>query len=310
MGFKSLKVLQDNFASGGHFSLAHELESIIKESEDKPRIVVIHASPRNKKICPGQDGKTKDIALTAVKRLGKKAKVDVLDLSVQGDGVIVQPCKGCVSTAGGYHCQWRCTCYSKDSKDLPDYMHNNDVYSKLEKADGFAVFCPINWYAPPTQLKAMFDRLVCANLTLTKDQAVEIFDGDIKDATKTRKAAKEGTHDHLLKNHLEGKFAAFYVHGDNGADDYENKKMPESWDSKTEKKVGGDPKNAILPLIAQCKYSGIFVPDDLVWSKYFGEGLDYATGNDVYDDDKILFNEAEALLNRLIDTIKNSKKKE
>ncbi len=26
---------------------------------------------------------------------------------------IIQPCKGCISTAGGYHCHFPCSCYHK-----------------------------------------------------------------------------------------------------------------------------------------------------------------------------------------------------
>lgn len=310
MSHPKLKIISQNLLARGEKELSSKLDSIIKSSQrfGKTKIVVFAASPRSKKTCPGEDGKTLEIAKRAVKSLPKDVSVDFIDLSVKGDGVVVQPCKGCVSTAGGYMCHWQCTCYGPDSynKDLPDKMYEDDIYTKLERADGFAVFAPVNWYSVPTQVKAMFDRLVCANLTLTKHQAFDILDIG-KNVKKTTELSKSGEYDDWLKNHLEGKFAAFFIHGNGGADDYKNKPLPDSFDEKTEAEVGGA-KAAIMPIVAQCKYSGIYVPDDLIFAKHINEGLDYAEANDVFDKKDFIFKNAEKLLGKLVSHIEKSKR--
>ena len=84
-------------------------------------------------------------------------------------------------------------------------MYEADIYTKLEQCDGFLVITPIHWYSVSTQVKAMFDRLVCANQTITKDQAEEIFGkGNIKKSELVGSAELSGQYKHLLKNHLEG----------------------------------------------------------------------------------------------------------
>ena len=65
--------------------------------------------------------------------------------------------------------------------------------------------------------------MVCINQTLTREQAQEIFDSDVKNSTKTAKFEKTDVYCELKKNHWEGKIAAFYAHGDDGADDYKCK---------------------------------------------------------------------------------------
>ena len=42
-------------------------------------------------------------------------------------------------------------------------MWDLDLYARLDLADAWAVIGPVNWYGPSTNLKAMFDRLVCMN---------------------------------------------------------------------------------------------------------------------------------------------------
>ncbi len=42
-------------------------------------------------------------------------------------------------------------------------MWNLDIYARLDMADVWAIIGPINWYAPSSNLKLMFDRLVCMN---------------------------------------------------------------------------------------------------------------------------------------------------
>jgi multimeric flavodoxin WrbA/intein/homing endonuclease len=191
-----------------------------------------------------------------------------------------------------------CSCYSKESK-IPDLMYEADVYDKLEKCDGFIIITPIHWYSVSTQVKAMFDRLVCANQTITKEQALEIFgQGNIKNSTLTGEAELSGEFKHLLKNHLEGKWAGFYAHGDDGANDYDGN-QPETGDKSW------DVKNAVLPLVYQCRYSGINSPDDLIESFYINKGIDYYQANLDFDKSTEFLKRADSLIERMIDYINN-----
>lgn len=178
-------------------------------SGKNPTVVVIQGSARSKDCCPGENSKSHKIIEEITKF--EKINFDVIDLSVQCDGVIVQPCKACVSTAGGFHCHYECDCYSKDNKDVPDFMHNNDVYKRIKNSDGIFVCTPINWSSVSSVVKSFFDRLVCCNLTITDKEAKYIFDGDVKNPKKTKAAEQSGNYNYLLKNHYEGKHAAFLL---------------------------------------------------------------------------------------------------
>lgn len=282
--------------------LADVSKKMLKRAqESKVRVMVFQGSARNAENCPDQWGKTRSVIQHAIEAAPDWMEVDYCDLSVRDDGNIIQPCKACVSTAGGFHCHWPCSCYAKDDEDFPDLMHNEDIYARLKKADGFVVYTPINWYAPPSVVKSMFDRLVCANLTITKEQAEQLYGkDDIKNAEKTRAAEKSGKYHHLLKNHLEGKTAAFFIHGDDGAADYKEyvpegpnehlEAMPDTLIEHMKHVDGGrpdegavnDPKVAIRPIVWQCRYSGIDVPDDLVIGVHVNKGVGYAEGNDQF----------------------------
>jgi len=60
-------------------------------------------------------------------------------------------------------CVWPCNCYEKGSWGLPDLKWNLDLYARLDLADAWAIIGPVNWYSCSSNLKAMFDRLVCMN---------------------------------------------------------------------------------------------------------------------------------------------------
>lgn len=98
-------------------------------------------------------------------------------------------------------------------------------------------------------------------------------DSNIKNNELTEYLERSGKYDKLLKNHLEGKYAAFFVHGDDGALDYNRKELPKSMENIKE---DTDPKLSIIPIVQQCCYSGIFVPEDLIIAKYMNKGvIDY-----------------------------------
>lgn len=263
---------------------------IRKLGASKPKILLFQGSPRSEKSCSGQKSKSEKLCEYLLDKWSPFVDFKYIDLSVKN--IIIQPCKGCVSTSNGMHCHWKCTCYIKNSKQAPDLMYEADIYDSLEVCDAFLVVSPIHWYSVSSQVKSMFDRLVCANQTLTKEQAIEILgDGNIKTADLTGQAELEGKYKHLLKNHLEGKVASFYLHGDDGANDYEGN-QPYTGD------LSWDVKNSIMPLVYQCRYSGIDAPDHLIEAFYINKGLDYYEAN--LQPNEELYSRADKLMDRIL----------
>lgn len=262
----------------------------------KKKVVLIIGSARNSDCCPDDKSKTHKIADKIRKEFSDVVNFEVLDLSVKCDGVNVQPCKGCTSTSA-FHCHWPCSCYSKKS-DPKDFMFQNDAYKKLEECDGFFVLTPINWSSCSSVVKSFFDRLVCASLSITVDEAKEIFEGDIKDSRKTRLAEKSGKYNGMLKNHLEGKVAGFFAQGNEGGSDYrefaKNKTkllpvIPQSM-IEYEKTHGKEDVSKLLdPLVRQCVYSGIRVPDDCIKVETYGFGVSYSEVNDLFEKEEKLY---------------------
>lgn len=273
---------------------------------------MVQGSPRNQHNCPGEWPKTTYL-VQAIHKAIKGVEFDVLDLSVgfaQGDptrNVVVQPCKGCVSTSP-LHCAFPCTCWGPGTADegVPDLMHDRHVYRRIQDADGFCVITPVHWYSVSSQVKAMFDRLVCANLTVTRTDALRIF-GSIeahKDPTRTKAAAASGEHDGKARNHLAGKVAAFLAHGDGGADDYVGRAQPLSY--RRYGAASGEPplSKALDPLVWQCRYSGVHVPEDLVETIEINRGVGYEGQNDRALRNQAFLDTAVSLVNRLITAIK------
>jgi multimeric flavodoxin WrbA len=253
---------------------------IRKLGDKKPKILVFQGSPRDKDTCPNMNSKTHAVVEHVIDKWSPFVNFEVIDLSVnQSKKPTIQPCKGCISSAGGYHCHFSCSCYNKGNSKMPDLMYEMDVYEKLKECDAFVVFSPIHWHSLTAQVKTLFDRLVCINQTLDVNDAINLMGkGNIKNVEYTSKLAKSNEHKDLLRNHLEGKYAAFYAHGDDGANDYEGKEMPESYNVMHDP-FSVDPRSIVLPYVMQMKYSGIFVPDDLVESFFVNKGVDYYTAN-------------------------------
>jgi multimeric flavodoxin WrbA len=253
------------------------------------RIALIQGSPRSSNNCPDQESKTALLAKRIVANAPNNVIIDLIDLSIKGDGNIVQPCKGCVSTSS-MHCHFPCDCYVAGSDKFPDFMHNEQVYDRLKAADGILVLTPVHWYSVTSVLKSFFDRLVCINLSLTVELAEQLAIG--KDSAKSRSVEKSGEFNHLLKNHFAGKYAAFLAHGDDGGVDYREFSDDINWHSsmppslkkfmlgETEGSVN-HPRNAVMPLAWQCRYSGINVPDDLVVGFHATSGVGYAEAMDL-----------------------------
>ncbi len=282
---------------------------IRKLGDKKPTVVLFQGSPRDKETCSGMDSKTDTIVEYMVENWSPFINFKVIDLSVnQHKRPIIQPCKGCISTAGGYHCHFPCSCYNKGDQKMPDLLHELDVYKLLQDSDAFIIVSPIHWHSLTTQIKSLFDRLVCINLTMDVWDAINVIGREgIKDPKVTGKLAKTKKYNSLLRNHLEGKVAGFYVHGDNGADDYSDRELPPSYDVMDDG-FQNNPKNVVMPFINQLKYSGVYVPDELVQAFYTNKGVDYYTANLTVMKNRELFERADTLLDNLLNYLSVSGK--
>jgi multimeric flavodoxin WrbA len=274
---------------------------IRKLGDKKPTVVLFQGSPRDKETCSGMDSKTDTVVEYMVENWSPFINFKVINLSVnQHKRAIIQPCKGCISTAGGYHCHFPCSCYNKGDQKMPDLLHELDVYKLLQESDAFIIVSPIHWHSLTTQIKSLFDRLVCINLTMDVWDAINVIGREgIKDPKVTGKLAKTKKYNSLLRNHLEGKVAGFYVHGDNGADDYSDRELPPSYDVMDDG-FQNNPKNVVMPFINQLKYSGVYVPDELVQAFYTNKGVDYYTANLTVMKNRELFERADTLLDNLL----------
>lgn len=287
-------------------TFAEYLVEATEGNSSRIKIVAIQGSPRTKDSCSGGDSKTAFLLNKAMASIPKDVKFTLLDLKVEDDRPQVRPCKGCIGTANGFHCHYPCSCYSKDD-GTNDFMYEEGVYDKLMDADGFVVFTPVHWYGPSSQVKALFDRLVCVNLTLTQDEAKRIMGKDgYKDPKVTTETERSGKYRDLLKNHYEGKVGAFFIHGDDGANDYKGKRMPLSMaDYKSSDYL--TPHEAIMPIVNQCRYSGIFVPDSCIEGVVFGYGKPYSQNNIDAKRSEQLVEKASRLVDTLVKEISKRK---
>ena len=171
-------------------------------------ILLINGSMRSDQSCPGEMSKSWRL-LTLAKEVIEKQKnfeIEVLDLSLLTSqyGRLIHPCKACVSTAQPL-CHWPCSCYPNFAMgQVNDWM--NDIYPMWAAAHGVMIVTPVNWYQAPAGLKAMIDRLVCA-------------DGGNPDPTTTNGKDPELAKEVELKGwdyprHLAGRAFAVAVHGD------------------------------------------------------------------------------------------------
>lgn len=172
-----------------------------------PRLLLICGSSRNDDTCPSEMSKTwrlTKIAEEVLRSMG--ADVDVLDLSLLTSeyGRRIHPCKGCVSTAMPL-CHWPCSCYPNHGLgQVHDAMA--EIYERWVLAHGVLIVTPVYWYMAPTPLKAMIDRLVCA-------------DGGNPDPSATHGKNAEEAKDLELRGwsypqHLAGRTFGVVVHGD------------------------------------------------------------------------------------------------
>ncbi|AMA58672.1 flavodoxin family protein [Bradyrhizobium sp. CCGE-LA001] len=177
------------------------------DADETPRILIINGSARSEHTCPGEMSKTwrlVELAEPVFVEMG--FAVDLLDLSRLASefGKNIHPCKSCVGTAMPL-CHWPCSCYPNYSLgQTGDWM--NEIYPLWVAAHGILIVTPVNWYHVPAGLKAMMDRMVCA-------------DGGNPDPTSTHgKKAAEAKAMELkgwsYPRHLAGRHFGLVVHGD------------------------------------------------------------------------------------------------
>jgi multimeric flavodoxin WrbA len=179
-----------------------------RDSRGRSRVLVINGSSRSDQTCPGEMSKSYRLAQIAqvVLERQRRFEVDFLDLShlTSQYGRVIHPCKACVSTAMPL-CHWPCSCYPNHALgQTQDWM--NEIYPRWVAAHGVMIVAPVNWYQVPAGLKAMIDRLVCA-------------DGGNPDPTST--GGKDAERAKALElagwdypKHLAGRAFSVVVHGD------------------------------------------------------------------------------------------------
>jgi hypothetical protein len=275
---------------------------IRKLGDLKPKVLVFQGSSRDKDTCPNMESKSHKISEYILEKWSPFIDFKLVDLSVnQSKKPIIQPCKGCISTAGGFHCHFPCSCYFKGDEKKPDLLKELNVYELLKECDAFIIISPIHWHSLTSQVKTLFDRLVCVNETLGVNDALNLMGkGNIKNSEITGKFAKSGKYDNLLRNHLEGKVCGFYVHGDDGADDYEGKELPESYSDVLDDGFSNNPKNVVMPFVMQMKYSGVFVPDNLIQAFYVNKRVNYYVANKTFSKESEFFERADLLMDNLL----------
>ena len=247
-----------------------------KSAASKSRILLINGSSRSDQSCPGEMSKTFRLVEIARRLIERERgfEVELLDLSLLTSqyGLQIHPCKACVSTAQPL-CHWPCTCYPNHALgQVNDWM--NGIYPMWSAAHGVMIVTPVNWYQAPTGLKAMIDRLVCAN-------------GGNADPTTTHgKNAKKAKEIELAgwdyPNHLAGRTFSVVVHGDTEG-------------SETLRRI----------LVDWLHDLGLISAGHLAeLDRYVGYYEPYATSHDALDDDKAFQEEVRNAARSLVEAVK------
>jgi hypothetical protein len=232
--------------------------------EKRPfRVLLIAGSQRRQYNCPGVDSKSRTLLFRMADQLPKEWEIDIEDLGNVFGREKIQSCNACVSTSMAL-CVWPCNCYKKNDRKEPDLMWDLDLYSRLDMADAWAIIGPINWYGPTSNLKLMFDRLVCMNGGNPREDLIKHKDPELAMQLEHQPEWQE-----LSVNHLEGRTAAFFCYGDEGGDELDASGRPKvlrhpHYFSPSQEPFANE-RDAYAPLVWQCRYGGIEVPDEL-WS--------------------------------------------
>ncbi|MBC7563866.1 MAG: flavodoxin family protein [Gemmatimonadaceae bacterium] len=236
---------------------------LLSTAERPLRVLLLSGSDRRQYNCPGVDAKSRTLMLRMAERLPSEWEIDYEDLGNVYGRARIQSCNACVSTSMAL-CVWPCNCYAKHDDKEPDLLWDLDLYARLDLADAWAIIGPHNWYGPSSNLKLLFDRLVCANGGNPREELI-----DHKDPEKAMALEHAPEWEALSVNHLEGRTAAFFNYGDEGGDEVGDDGRPTKLRHKEYFDPAQEPfvnlRDAYAPLVWQCRYSGIEVPDAL-WS--------------------------------------------
>lgn len=243
--------------------------------EDRPfRVLIIAGSNRRQYDCPGVDSKARALMFRMADHLPQDWEIDIEDLGNVWNREKIQSCNGCVSTSMAL-CVWPCNCYEKFDRGQPDLMWNLDLYARLDLADAWAIIGPVNWYSASSNLKAMFDRLVCMNGGNPREELI-----GHKDPTRAIELEQSAEWQALSQNHLEGRSAGFFCYGDGGGDELDEHGRPKILAHSAYFAPEAEPfqemRDSYAPLVWQCRYSGIEVPDSLWRYAEFGRGKKYS----------------------------------
>ena len=107
------------------------------------------------------------------------------------------------------------------SDTQPDLMWDLNLYQRLARADAWAIIGPVWWYGPSTNLKTMFDRLVCMSGGNPRPDLI-----DKNSTLKAQALEKSLQWQELTRNHLEGRTAAFFCYGNLGANELDGDNRP------------------------------------------------------------------------------------
>lgn len=230
--------------------------------EQRPfRILIISASQRRQYNCPGVDSKSRTLMLRMAEMLPPDWEIDYEDLGNVYGREKIQSCNACVSTSMAL-CVWPCNCYSKNNSKEPDLMWNLDLYARLDMADAWAIIGPVNWYSCPSNLKLMFDRLVCMNGGNPDEETI-----DHKNPEKAMALEHSEDWKTMTLNHLEGRTTGFFCYGDEGGDEMDESGRPKILEHKhyfdPENEPFENERDTYAPLVWQCRYGGVEVPDNL-----------------------------------------------
>jgi hypothetical protein len=246
-----------------------------RSTAERPfRVLIVAGSDRRQYNCPGVDSKARALMLRMADRLPPDWEIDYEDLGNVYGRARVQSCNACVSTAMPL-CVWPCNCYEPGNTDEPDLMWDLDLYARLDLADAWAIIAPVNWYGPTSNLKLMFDRLVCMNGGNPREELI-----DHKDPEKAMALERSPEWEDLSLNHLEGRTAGFFCYSDAGANEIDPSGRPKKLRHKEwfdpDAEPFEDERHAYRGLVWQCRYSGIEVPDELWSHALTGEGAPYS----------------------------------
>jgi hypothetical protein len=238
------------------------------------RVLIIAGSNRRQYNCPGVDSKARALMLRMAAALPQDWEIDYEDLGNVYGRAKIQSCNACASTSMALCC-WPCNCYAKHDRAEPDFMWDADLYARLDLADAWAIIGPINWFGPSSNLKLMFDRLVCASGGNPREALI-----DHKDPEKAMALERSPQWRELTRNHLEGRTAAFFCYGDEGANETDPDGRPEVLQHRhwydPDRDEPDDERESYGALVRQCRYSGVEVPDHLWRHVSFGVGRPYA----------------------------------